>query len=475
MRIVFILLMSIYSVSASAFGNVKIEGAIQHKTSDTIRYSYNANRIAFFPKIVSAPLDKDGKFSMTVPVADLFTQGELIYNGKKLDLILQEGKDIQFTAVADSIEKSFTATGSGSSIANFVVKHFYEKGNLNYFGAKLQQHILEPTDSFQMSMTYERNDEWEYLEKNKADLPQEFITYWKSFYEYFTLFNHIQYPYLHEVYKQKTYYIQGIPEENYALIKDIPYKFNDSLLDIIPYRLYVDNIFRIKLEAKGYVNIDSLPAKKYQQEDSITRLVNKLLPDATTEYFFASNIYGKARRYDIKRLEQQINTFKARWPKSIYTPMLTKELAQVKKVSVGEPMLDFSFYTLEGKKSRLSEYIGKVIMLSFWISDNEGCARQMNILQKVAKKYADKDIVFVNVSLDNNEAILRKNLEKYKFSFGINTFSQGVWSSRIAIDYGIVNAPTYFLINKEGKFALQNTPSPLFPDALAAEIDKLLK
>ncbi|MEI8278259.1 MAG: TlpA disulfide reductase family protein, partial [Bacteroidota bacterium] len=463
------------SVSAMALGTVKIQGKVLNRSSDTICFNYNTNRIAFYPKPIISKLDKNGAFSISFPVMELHTQGELIYNGKRMDMVVTEGNDLTLNFDANDIENTMEIKGNGVEVANFVIKHFFKMGSMNLFGGKMQQYASKEPVEFVTSMNEEKQKELDYLEQNKNELSKDFIRYWKSFYEYFTYFDILQYPSLHEMIRQQSYNIQFISKENYESAKKVPELFNDTLMDVVPYRLYVDNIYRIKLEAENYTNIDTIPESKYRQDDSITRMVYQKMPDKTAEYFFASRLYNKVRNQPLKRTEANIEEFKKHWPQSMYASSLMKELALMSKISPGEPAMDFTFTTIDGMKSRLSDLMGKVVVLSFWSAENEGSAKQIVFMKRLSGKFVGKDVAFLYVSIDNNEEAWKMMIEKNKLSTGIHTRSPGSWGSIVAQDYGVVSIPAYFLIDKAGRFAIQNVPAPYMGDKLENEIKKLLK
>lgn len=75
---------------------------------------------------------------------------------------------------------------------------------------------------------------------------------------------------------------------------------------------------------------------------------------------------------------------------------IPKEALAGKKVI---PAPDFSLLTLEGKKLRLSDYRGKVVLINFWTTWCTACVGEIPELIALQKKHAD-DLVIIGVSLD---------------------------------------------------------------------------
>lgn len=65
-----------------------------------------------------------------------------------------------------------------------------------------------------------------------------------------------------------------------------------------------------------------------------------------------------------------------------------------------KPVADFSLPTLDGKKVKLSEAKGKVVVISFWASWCGPCKQELPLLDAIAKKYADKGLAVFSINTD---------------------------------------------------------------------------
>ena len=81
-------------------------------------------------------------------------------------------------------------------------------------------------------------------------------------------------------------------------------------------------------------------------------------------------------------------------------------------------------------------------------------------------------MVFVYVSIDEDAEAWEKAMEKYELT-GLHTRVDG-WKGRIAADYGVNGIPAYFLVDREGKFATEDTPRPSNSEKLIEAIEALL-
>src|SRR5437660_11369980 len=68
-----------------------------------------------------------------------------------------------------------------------------------------------------------------------------------------------------------------------------------------------------------------------------------------------------------------------------------------------DPTVELSLKDTSGKKVRLSDYRGKVVVLNFWATWCSACKAEMRMMVEVERKYASKDVVFVAASLDDSK------------------------------------------------------------------------
>lgn len=122
---------------------------------------------------------------------------------------------------------------------------------------------------------------------------------------------------------------------------------------------------------------------------------------------------------------------------------------------------DFSLKNTEGKVVHLRDFKGKIIFLDFWASWCKPCIEQFSHSKKLKEEYEGKDIVFINIAVDDEEEKWLKMIEKRKIG-GVNLFA-GDKSSNLSTMYNINGIPHYVLIDKEGKIIENNKFRPNSP------------
>jgi len=66
---------------------------------------------------------------------------------------------------------------------------------------------------------------------------------------------------------------------------------------------------------------------------------------------------------------------------------------------------DFSLRTLEGKRVRLSDYEGKVVLLSFWATWCAPCKQELPILQRLLDKYEKDGLAVLAINIDDPKTV----------------------------------------------------------------------
>ena len=110
---------------------------------------------------------------------------------------------------------------------------------------------------------------------------------------------------------------------------------------------------------------------------------------------------------------------------------------------------DWTLKDVNGKTVRLSEFRGKVVVLNFWASWCSPCLKEIPGLVELQKKYLDRGLMIVGVSMDDDPELAKVTTQRLKITYPV-VFGGPV----VAAAYGQVAViPSTFVINKEGKIA----------------------
>jgi|NOAtaT_7_FD_contig_31_2036484_length_1585_multi_7_in_0_out_0_1 thiol-disulfide isomerase/thioredoxin len=150
-----------------------------------------------------------------------------------------------------------------------------------------------------------------------------------------------------------------------------------------------------------------------------------------------------------------------------YQAQMAQEL-----VRIGADAPDISLPSPSGRKYKLSDLKGKVVLLDFWASWCGPCRRENPNVVSVYNKYKDKGFTIFSVSLDGVDESIRQRLASpQELQNVLNTtrqqWTQAIkddnlsweyhvsdlrrWDSAAADMYGVRGIPRAFMINREGK------------------------
>ena len=138
----------------------------------------------------------------------------------------------------------------------------------------------------------------------------------------------------------------------------------------------------------------------------------------------------------------------------IKNPAFKRFLEQIKATNTaGAPSANFMLESPSGKLTSLNEFKGKVVILDFWFTGCGACRDLAPILYKLEKRFQNRDVVFVSISIDKDKnrwlASLKENL--YSSPLSKNVFTEGKGALHpIVKHYDVMGFPTLILIDKNG-------------------------
>jgi len=194
--------------------------------------------------------------------------------------------------------------------------------------------------------------------------------------------------------------------------------------------------------------------------------------EGRTKYFIMAKVLATALSKEAPKIIMPIyEDFIKENPYYELDKVVLDPFQKASQFTAGMPAPAFRLQDVDGNWVSLSQFKGKVIYLDFWASWCRPCIEKIESLQSFEPKFANKDVVFLHVSLDRSkdkwmQTIQEKNLK------GTHLFFDPM-SSQITTDYDILSVPKFFLITKAGNFAY--TPSAFDSKELELTLLKLLQ
>jgi thiol-disulfide isomerase/thioredoxin len=140
------------------------------------------------------------------------------------------------------------------------------------------------------------------------------------------------------------------------------------------------------------------------------------------------------------------------------------------KSAFGEKAPDFELSTLDGDVIRLSDYLGKIVIVDFWATWCAPCRMAIPELVELQNEYRD-DLIIIGISLD--QPYTQQNLKPFIKSYGIN-YPIVLGTLEVVEAYGNIRGiPTSFIVNRNGEIV--NKFTGYVPKShYTTDIDRLL-
>ena len=205
------------------------------------------------------------------------------------------------------------------------------------------------------------------------------------------------------------------------------------------------------LSEAAQAQLDSIYAEKGHWFGSRYNLAKEKLAGRVLYWFLAGELINTLKRggsdafaWAQRKWEdfQQIN------PHPEYNEAVLVALALAMKLQPGQPAPDFTLDDLDGQPVSLSQFKGQVVLLDFWASWCVPCIGDLPYLREVKEKTSNWPVVFLNISLDADEAAWREAIDKHEIK-GVHVRGDG-WGADVAKSYQVMGIPSYYLVDSQG-------------------------
>jgi len=153
--------------------------------------------------------------------------------------------------------------------------------------------------------------------------------------------------------------------------------------------------------------------------------------------------YNFSPKFDVSDLN-----YTKRDPNFVKISLIDLEIGTQKSVpTISTNAKDWSLPSMVGGSIQLSKLNSKLILLEFWFPGCKGCAAAIPDLNAIQKKYKGKGLQVFGIEFTKEDSTgLSAYISKKKIEFPT------LYSAKeMARDYKVSVAPTFFLINNQGK------------------------
>lgn len=475
------------AAAATAFAT--LTGRVSGPTVDSVAVSLRENPLDPREKTTYARLNDKGEFRLVVPVAG-GTKADLVYGDDVAPLYLDPGTDldVRFKGedMANTLKFKANDVPTGFKVklnngANLTTeqRHRQQTANANNYLVEADEQFVE-NDGFQVLpdniqlyeapfisfLEYRRKHENEFLEDHaeKQSFTPEFYNYAKA---------EVTYAYANDKLTFQDLREQVVNTEGRLKMSATYYDFlNDPALLNNPdgYQSELYHEFLL-----NYVHYATVAAKHLRTDPDFYpacyALASKQLSGPTQAIVLGRILQESFRFGHVRQSEALLTDFQANAdPKKQYYPTLKADFDKHRSFAIGAPAPAFRLASAAGDSINLKDFQGKLVYLNFWKTTNGLCLRDLAYAQDLIHRFEGKNIVFVNVALDDNEQAWRQMVLVKKLP-GIHVRASGGLRSTLAKVYSVQEVPTYYLLGEDGTF-LNTKPKRLSSRAAVDEINQ---
>ena len=178
-----------------------------------------------------------------------------------------------------------------------------------------------------------------------------------------------------------------------------------------------------------------------------------------TGSLFPSSSFDNWDLNNLKILKVVAQAFEESYPKTTVAETFRKQVEDIenaytqysenKNGTIQAP--EISLNTPEGKTVKLSELLGKIVLIDFWASWCVPCRKENPTLVKLYSKYQKKGFTILSVSLDEDIKAWKNAIITDGLVWPNHVSDLLGWKSSMINLYSIEAIPLTILINKEGK------------------------
>lgn len=163
-------------------------------------------------------------------------------------------------------------------------------------------------------------------------------------------------------------------------------------------------------------------------------------------------------------------------PPSIPTPLTPEEKQRLTEraaagIKIGKPFPAIAGRMLDGSPFRLTQYQGKVILISFWATWCHWSMKELPKVKSVYDTFHAKGLEVIGISLDTEKAQLQSVVAALSVPWP-QVFDGGAFESPLALQCVVDAIPTSFLIGRDGTLIAMDPSESELSDFIAKALAK---
>lgn len=205
----------------------------------------------------------------------------------------------------------------------------------------------------------------------------------------------------------------------------------------------------------GKAKLNSL-GKQLNHIDSLTESITMgFIKSNLNSYPALNELYFLKTKFSKDSLQHLYDKLKNEYKESVYGERLVNYIKVGEILKVGDKFADFEAKDTLGKTNKLSQYIGKYVLLDFTETYCGPCLLSVDELKEIGKDYSDS-LTIVSFCADKSKEVWESGLERDKPDWTSLWNGEGTYGQTV-LKYGVQGYPTFFLLDPEGKIILKWT------------------
>ncbi|MBC5994102.1 TlpA family protein disulfide reductase [Pontibacter cellulosilyticus] len=433
------LLLQVQAVFAQ--GKAIITGKISNPLSDEIVVATTPNPL--IPEEVQTAVQlKGGSFRLEVPVNGAIV-AELLHGEEVVPVYLEPGYELNLAFNGDKFLKTLKFEGKGANENNYLVQYTRRFEEVEEYQV-MPDNIKLTEKEFTAFLDYRKKDQLKNLEKytTKSPVSDKFRKFALAEINFGYANDKITYHSLRENVLMTTR-LQKPSAEFYTFLKELDLQSQENLLSYT-FTTFLRNYAKYNANEAGLKESD-----KAYFKTAYSSIVEKLQGQVKA-VAQADILKQSIQQGHLKYTTEMLQDFKSINKNPELEAYFTKLYNENKEFAIGSPAPDFQLKDVNGAAVSLSDFKGKLVYLNFWSTICGLCMVEMPNMQQLTEQLKGKNVVFLNVGLDEDEAKWKITVTGRKLQ-GVHLYLKGM-DAELVKRYNLKDIPAYFMIDEEGNF-----------------------